>query len=302
MSVTVATNTFTAGGSLPSALRLGAVRLAVTDIDRAIAFYLRIVGLTLRDRRTEAGRAVAHLSNGREDVVELQAEPGARPAGRHAGLYHVALNYDSRLELGRALRRIGETGTVIQGASDHRTHEAIYLADPDGNGLELAWDCPRERWPATIEQYAGGPRPLDVNGLLKLASSDGSHGAGPGRVGHVHLHVGDVERALEFYEGLVGFELQMHLGSGAFVSAGGYHHHLGVNVRHGANAAPPPADAVGLREWRIYLPTSADVAATRARLVGGGAPIYSDRDADFVTADPWGIPLRVAVDPNAGKR
>jgi hypothetical protein len=96
----------------------------------------------------------------------------------------------------------------------------------------------------------------------------------------------------------VGFELQMHLGSGAFVSAAGYHHHLAVNVWQGANAAPPPADAVGLREWRIYLPTTADVAATRPRLVAGGAPIHSDRDVDFVTADPCGIPLRVAVDPN----
>jgi catechol 2,3-dioxygenase len=299
MNVHVVTKTMTARGVLPAALRLGPVRLAVTDLDRAIDFYTRIVGLTVSERRTEAARAVAYLSNGRENVIELQAEPDARPAGRHAGLYHVALNYDSRLELGRTLQRIVDTATPIDGASNHRTHEAIYLPDPDGNGLELAWDFPRDQWPKPQELVRSGPRPLDVEGLLLLASTNAIRGGAPARVGHVHLHVGDVRRALAFYEGLVGFELQLDLGSGAFMSAGGYHHHLAVNVWQGANAAPAPVDAVGLREWRIYLPAPSDVAATRARLVAGGAPIHSDGSVDFLTADPWGIPLRVAVDPNS---
>ena len=299
MNAHVVTKTITAPGVLPAALRLGPVRLAVTDLDRAIDFYTRIVGLTVSERRTEAAHAVAYLSNGRENVIELQAEPDARPAGQHAGLYHVALNYDSRLELGRTLQRIVDTGTPIDGASNHRTHEAIYLPDPDGNGLELAWDFPRDQWPAALDLLAGGPRPLDGKSLLQLASAGGSQGAGPARVGHLHLHVGDVHRALAFYEGLVGFELQVNLGTGAFVSAGGYHHHLAMNVWQGTNAAPPPGNALGLREWRIYLPTGADVAATRARLIAGGAPIHSDGDVDFVTADPWGIPLRVAIDPNS---
>jgi len=283
---------------LPAALRLGPVRLAVTSLDRAIDFYTRIVGLTVGERHTEAARTVAYLSNGREHVIELQAEPDARPAGQHAGLYHVALNYESRLELAHTLRRIVATRTSIQGASNHGTHEAIYLADPDGNGLELAWDFPRDQWP-TPQELVRGTRPLDVEGLLLVASTDATEGGAPARVGHVHLHVGDVRRALAFYEGLVGFELQMDLGRFAFMSAGGYHHHLAVNVWQGATAAPAPVDAVGLREWRIYLPASADVAAIRARLVAGGAPIHSDGTVDFVTADPWGIPLRVAVDPNS---
>ncbi|HEX2126803.1 MAG TPA: VOC family protein, partial [Thermoleophilaceae bacterium] len=141
---------------LPDALRLGAVRLAVTDLDRAVDFYTGVVGLTVAGRGHEGAHQVAHLDTGGasdaggEDVVVLQEEPGARPAGkhaRHAGLYHVALNYPTRLELARALRRIAESRTPIQGASDHATHEAIYLPDPDGNGLELAWDRPREQWP-----------------------------------------------------------------------------------------------------------------------------------------------------------
>ncbi|HEX2101121.1 MAG TPA: VOC family protein, partial [Candidatus Synoicihabitans sp.] len=239
------------------------------------------------------------LSNGREHVIELRAEPDAKPAGQHSGLYHVALNYESRLDLARTLRRIAATRTSIQGASNHGTHEAIYLADPDGNGLELAWDFPRDQWPKPQELVRRGPRPLDVEGLLLLASTDATEGGAPARVGHVHLHVGDVRLAVAFYEGLVGFDLQLDLGSGAFMSAGGYHHHLAVNVWQGANAAPAPVDAVGLREWRIYLPESADVAATRARLVASGAPIHSHGNVDFVTADPWGIPLRVAVDPNS---
>ena len=248
MNAQVVTKTMTAPGVLPAALRLGPVRLAVTDLDRAIDFYTRIVGLTVSARRTEAARVVAYLGNGRENVIELQAEPDARPAGQHAGLYHVALNYESRLELGRTLQRIVDTGTPIDGASNHRTHEAIYLPDPDGNGLELAWDFPRDQWPAALDLLAGGPRPLDAKSMLQLASAGGSQGAGPARVGHLHLHVGDVQRALAFYEGLVGFELQMNVGVAAFVSAGGYHHHLAMNVWQGANAAPPPANTLGLRE------------------------------------------------------
>jgi catechol 2,3-dioxygenase len=252
---------------LPDALRLGPVRLAVTDLDRAVDFYRRVVGLTVASRGREGAQEVAHLSAGGEDVVVLQEEPGARPAGkhaRHAGLYHVALNYPTRLELARTLRRIVETGVRI-GAADHATHEAIYLADPDGNGLELAWDAPRERWPTTLEEYMRvGREPLDFHGLLALTAHEPlAPSAAPGlRVGHLHLHVGDVQ----------------------------------VQVA-GEGVPPAPPDVVGLREWRIYLPTVADVDAARARLVAGRAPVAAAGPDAFTTADPWGIPLRVGVDP-----
>ena len=135
------------------------------------------------------------------------------PAGRHAGLYHYALLYPSREELARAALRLAATRTPIQGASDHRTHEAIYLPDPDGNGIELAADRPRDRWPAGLG-YDGGPAPLDFDALLATVEGETPpEHVGPGlAVGHLHLHVGDVERGLAFYRDVLGFEQQADLG------------------------------------------------------------------------------------------
>ena len=287
---------------LPDALRLGPVRLAVAVLDRSVDFYTRVVGIEVVGRECEDEHVVARLGAGGEELVVLQQEPGGRPAGRHAGLYHVALNYPSRAELARAVRRIVETGTPIQGASDHRTHEAIYLPDPDGNGLELAWDLPREQWPPTPEQYAGGPQPLDLRGLLDLTDGEPlvPQAALGLRVGHLHLHVGDLGEALGFYAALLGFELQVNLGTAAFLSAGGYHHHLAVNTWRGEGAPPAPAGSVGLREWTIYLPDAAAVDAVRRRLAAGGVPVSPVGDAAFTASDPWAIPLQVSVDPDRG--
>lgn len=290
---------------LPDALRLGPVRLAVAELDRAVGFYTGVIGLQVAGRGREGGQEVAHLSAGgpgHEDVVVLQEEPGARPAGKHlphTGLYHVALNYPSRLELARTARRVAGSGARV-GGSDHKTHEAIYLSDPDGNGLELAWDAPREQWPPTLTRYMKeGMDPLDVEGLLAMTAEEHpTPPAAPGlRVGHLHLHVGSIAEARAFYIGLLGFELQMDLGTGAFASAGRYHHHLGFNTWRGEGASPRPADFVGLREWRIYLPAAGDVEAARARLEAGGVRVGSAGPDAFITADPWGIPLRVGLDP-----
>ena len=290
---------------LPDTLRLGPVRLAVTDLNRAVDFYGDVIGLQVSRRGIEGVYNVAHLSAGgpgMEDVVVLQHEPGARSArehARHSGLYHVALNYPTRLELARTARRIVETRTPIQGASNHKTHEAIYLADPDGNGLELAWDFPREQWPTTLARlFSEGRGPLDWDGLLALTAGESALPAAPGlRVGHLHLHVGNLPRARNFYVDLLGFELQMDVGNAAFTSAGRYHHHLGFNTWRGEGAGPAPADVAGLREWRIYLPDSSDVDAARMRLEAGGVHVtFAGSDA-FTTADPWGIPLYVGLDP-----
>src|SRR3954464_6917941 len=153
----------TTAPTLPATLRLGGVPLTVTDIDRSVAWSQDALGR--RVHRHEA--AEAELGDGTETVVSLHEEPAARRPGRHAGLYHYALLYPSREELARAALRLAATRTPIQGASDHGTHEAIYLPDPDGNGIELAADRPREQWPTPQEEFAGGgPRPLDFDSLL----------------------------------------------------------------------------------------------------------------------------------------
>jgi catechol 2,3-dioxygenase len=268
---------------LPDTLRLGAVHLTVTNLDRSVGFYQDALGL--RQHRRED--AVAGLgAGGEEELVVLHEEPGARPAGRHAGLFHYALLFPSREELARAVQRLAVTRTRVSGASDHGVSEAIYLSDPDGNGIELYADRPREVWPppegdARIGMYT---RALDLDDLLRtVAGAEPVAHAGPGlRMGHVHLHVGDIEAARAFYAGVVGFEAMASMPSALFLAAGGYHHHLGVNTWRGEGVGPAPAGAVGLREWTIVLEPSA-LAGLRDRAGVG--------DGD-VLEDPWGIRAR----------
>ncbi len=274
---------------LDPALRLGAVHLTVSDVDRSVAWYQQALGLQVHAHEP----ALAVLGDGAEDVLVLHEDAQARPAGRHAGLYHYALLYPSREELARAALRLAATRTPIQGASDHRTHEAVYLADPDGNGIELAADRPRAAWPQDLG-YAGGPAPLDFEALL--ATIDGEEPrprTGEGlRTGHLHLHVGDLPEALSFYRDAIGFEEQANLGSAAFVSAGGYHHHLGINVWKGQGVGPAPEHAVGLRHWTVELPADADIAAVRARAQAAGAEV-AEHAGGFVVRDPWGTAMAV---------
>jgi catechol 2,3-dioxygenase len=279
--------TTTDTATLPANVTLGTVELAVSELDRAVDFYRDSLGL--RVLRHDPSEAI--LGSDGAGVLALVEQPGALPAGRHAGLYHVALLYPSRLELARVAQRLLIRRTPIQGASDHQTHEAIYLADPDGNGLELAADRPRELWPAPDGPggvIGGRPLPLDMESLLALVGDDPVPAfVEPGlRVGHVHLHVGEIERAIEFYCDVVGFELQANLGSAAFVSAGGYHHHLGFNVWRGADVGPAPAPTVGLRHWTVQLADDAQLQEVRARLDRAGVDVQAVRSG-FLVRDPW---------------
>jgi catechol 2,3-dioxygenase len=272
---------------LPAQLRLGPVHLTVADVDRSIDWYERSLGLRLQNR--EDGKA--ELGDGTETVVVVHEDPEARPAGRHAGLYHYALLYPSREELSRAALRLIETQTPIQGMSDHGTHEAIYLPDADGIGIELAADRALDEWPSFEEEFArGGPAPLDLDSLLATVEGQSPPDrAGEGlRVGHVHLHVGDVGDGLAFYRDVLGFDERANLGSAAFVSAGGYHHHLAFNTWRGEGVGPPPAHSVGLRHWTVWLPSAEDVAEVRRRVEGAGAPL-EEIEGGFRTRDPWGI-------------
>jgi catechol 2,3-dioxygenase len=273
--------------ALPPALRLGEVHLTVADLDRAVAWYQRALGL--RVHRHDP--AEAELGDGAETVLVLHEDAQAGPPGRTAGLYHYALLYPSREELARAALRLAATRTPIQGASDHRTHEAIYLPDADGNGIELAADRPREAWPAGLG-YDGGPAPLDFDALLETVPQEPppDHVGEGLRMGHLHLHVGDVERGLGFYRDVLGFEEQANLGSAAFVSAGGYHHHLGFNVWNGRGVGPAPEHSTGLRRWTVQLGSEDEVAAVRERAGAAGIPA-EDEDGGFLVRDPWGTAL-----------
>jgi catechol 2,3-dioxygenase len=287
----------TSSEKLPGTLELGLVELTVLDLDRAVAFYQDVIGLRLNDR---AGNRVA-LGTGGRDLVVLVEEQTAKRAGRHAGLYHFALLYQSREELAHAALRIARARSPIDGTSDHGTHEAIYLPDPDGNGLELAWDRPRDQWPGTnpAELFAHGPAPLDVDDLLSLVpSQQPARFAGDKlKIGHVHLHVGDLDESVAFYVDALGFDLQTTLGgSAAFVSAGGYHHHLAFNLWRGRNAdrGPDSSTIVGLRHWTIQLRAAEDLAAVRDRIRTAGYD-YEELDSSLLVADPVGILVLIEV-------
>jgi catechol 2,3-dioxygenase len=274
----------TAHPTLPAGLRLGAVHLTVTELDRSIRFYERAIGLRTHSR----GDGDAALGAGGEDLLVLVERSDARPAGRHAGLYHFALLHHSRADLARAMRRLIDTQTPISGASDHGISEAIYLPDPDGNGIELAADRPRERWGDLRDPTTIGPEPLDLQGLLAVVEGEDPQPRAPQElvVGHVHLHVGDIESALAFWRDTVGFEVKTRFPSAAFISAGGYHHHLGLNTWRGEGVPPAPDDAVGLRHWTIVLEDAAQVAGVRERVAQTGAEL-EERPGGFLTRDPW---------------
>ncbi len=290
-SASVSNDTATSPG-LPASLELGAVRLIVTDLDRSIAFYRDVIGL-LPAMSSEAHCCMLSSEDG-SVVLELEARADAERAGMHAGLYHVALLAPSRRELANMVLRIIATRTPVQGASEHHTHEAIYLADPDGNGLELACDWPQSQWPSVRDFEAMRPDPLDVDDLLKQAdpSNVPAH-AGPGlRVGHLHLHVGDIAEARAWYEGVIGFDPIMQIPTASFMSVGGYHHHLAVNTWKGEGAPAVPTTAVGMRWWTVRVPSVADIDALAARLNEANAAYQRVSASCLDVADRWGNVMR----------
>jgi catechol 2,3-dioxygenase len=280
---------------LGTATRMGAVHLTVTDLDRSVAWYEQALGLQLQ-RRDEN---VAALGAGSEDLVVLREDPSAHPSGRHAGLYHLALLFPSREGLARAAQRLAVTRTPIEGASDHGISEAIYLPDPDGNGIELAADRPREAWPDLSNPgWDAGPQPLDLHGLLGLvAGQEPQEHADPGTVvGHVHLHVSDLDEAYAFYGDVLGLEVMTKLPSALFMAAGGYHHHVGLNVWRGRGIPPMPGSGtVGLGHFTRVLDPK-DAGAVRDRALAAGIEVER-RERGTMLRDPHGMHVLILATP-----
>jgi catechol 2,3-dioxygenase len=254
-------------------LAMGPVELTVADMSRALGFYRDVLGLQTREMGE--GARVVELAAGDTVLLRLHERPGARrKPPRSTGLYHVALLTPARRELGRTLARLAEARYPLSGASDHLVSEALYLDDPDGNGLEIYADRPRAEWPRSGREVRMAVDPLDLEGLLAERGDEPWTGMAAGtRVGHVHLHVADLASTEAFYGGLLGFELMQRFSGALFMAAGGYHHHLGLNTWAGVGAPAPPADAVGLRRFSVVLPGEADLEALATRVRGAGAPL-----------------------------
>lgn len=276
---------------------IGSVHLTVRDLGRSIAFYQDRIGLRLNDREGAAAR----LGVPGRDLLVLTENPAARPAPGTTGLYHFALLVPSRFDLARALALLAETRTPMTGASDHGVSEALYLSDPDLNGIEIYHDRPREEWPWQGDRLAMTTDALDLEALLSergsgAPSSGSATGLDPAtRMGHVHLHVADLGAAGSFYVETLGLAPMQRYGPSAlFVSAGGYHHHVGLNTWQGTGAPPPPPDAAGLRHFEIVLPNEEEVETVATRLAEAELPLQKGADGVFLR-DPSrnGILLRV---------
>jgi len=254
------------------ATRLGHVHYTVASLDRQIKFYQERLGFKLHWRKDQS----AGLGGGEEDLLRLTELPGARRVQGTTGLYHTAFLVPTRWELAQLLKRIAETQTPIQGMTNHGTHLAIYLPDAENNGIELAWDFPKEVQPKTFEEMMNRHRGLSPQEVFQALAENPSmiwEGLNVGTtVGHVHLHVADLDQTNQFYRDTLGFDVPFEFpgGSALFFSAGGYHHHIGTNLWQGAGAPPPPADAVGLRSYTVVLPNKDALTRVLNRIAQAG--------------------------------
>jgi catechol 2,3-dioxygenase len=274
---------------LPSATHIGSVHLTVADLEAQRSFYEWVLGLRELERD---GSTVRLGPDGGPVILELTGHPDAprRPHGT-TGLYHLAVLVPGRADLGQALRRVIESGWRFTGASDHLVSEALYLNDPEGNGIEIYRDRPREEWARSDEGVIQmATLPLDLDGVLgEIEAAEPVPALMPAgtHIGHVHLQVANLRDAQAFYSGALGFEVMVRTYPGAlFVSAGGYHHHIGLNTWESAGGSPPPEGSTGLRSFELVLPTAddANLVADRARATGAQV---ETRDGTAILLDPW---------------
>ncbi len=281
---------------------LGSVALTVRDLAATREFYERVVGL--RTIESEPGAARLGVAGG-PPLVELIADPDAplRPQGA-TGLFHQAFLVPTRAELAHAVRRMTEAGWRLAGASDHLVSEALYLDDPEGNGIEIYRDRPRETWQSDEQGIRMATLPLDLRGLMEeelRGAQGGTAHAEMGRgthIGHVHLNVSHLSAAEAFYSDLLGFEVTVRGYPGAlFASAGGYHHHIGLNTWLGEGAPASPPGAVGLRSFEVVVPDASEVDHIRECLIGAGVEVEQAGGDAISAGDPSGN--RVVLRPAA---
>ena len=280
---------------LPAASSIGHAHLQISNLEQGLHFYRDLIGL----RETgQAGKAVALSAAGNSPpLILLAARTNAKPKPPHTtGLFHVAIRFPNRRELARIFRRLVDQGWPFQGFADHGVSEALYLADADDNGVELYADRPGQQWHWRNGEVFMSTAPLDVDGLLREIEQDP---VPPCQIhpktdiGHIHLQVSDLQRAEAFYHGVLGLQVTQRSYPGAlFLSAGGYHHHLGLNTWAGQGALPPPPEAVGLLAFSIQVPNQHTLGTLADRVQSAKMPLQDHSAAisrpAFTTRDPDG--------------
>jgi len=267
--------------------KIGAVHLTVSDLERSVSYYEQQIGLELISQETGQAR----LGAAGQVLLVLTEQRGATVARGVTGLYHFALLLPSRLDLACSLQHLIETRTQFSGFADHGVSEAMYLSDPDGHGIEIYRDRPRGEW-----EYRNGSlhmvtEPFDAEGVLAELQGNGAgwHGLSSGtRVGHIHLHVSDLSAAAHFYTNILGFGLVARYGPSAlFVSAGGYHHHVGLNTWAGVGVPAPSPESLSLQWYEVRLSGPAELDRVLGRIRDAGLDLEED-PAGYVVRDPAG--------------
>jgi catechol 2,3-dioxygenase len=293
-----------AHAEIAAATRMGAVHLVVSDLERSLGYYESAVGLSIR----EHGDGRALLGAGGDDLLVLIEQPGAHPSRGHCGLYHFALLLPQRVDLARWLAHAARDHVALAGLADHFVSEAIYLSDPDGHGIEIYWDRPRKVWEGRVAERMT-TLPLDTSSLFAELAAPASGSLAPGAepvdpmtapfgglpagttMGHVHLCVADIPRTIAFYRDVLGFALMASLGGqAAFLSAGGYHHHIGANTWESAGARQPPEGSATLKQATIVLPSVIERDLVVARVATAGYELRYLEDGALVH-DPSGNPI-----------
>jgi catechol 2,3-dioxygenase len=268
---------------------IGSVHLTVADLDQQQSFYEQAIGLRELGRD---GQTVRLGPEGGPVVLELTGDPDAprRPRGT-TGLYHFAILVPGRADLGQALRRVIDAGWRFTGASDHLVSEALYLNDPEGNGIEIYRDRSRDEWPRDDEGVIQmATLPLDLDGVLgEVDASIPAPAEMPAgtTIGHIHLNVANIPAAEDFYSGALGFDVMVRSYPGAlFVAAGGYHHHIGLNTWESAGGQPPAPGSTGLRSFEIVLPSREEADRVAEHAHAAGADVTAGENGAIVL-DPW---------------
>jgi catechol 2,3-dioxygenase len=266
----------------------GMVSLTVADMERSLGFYRQVLAMELHSRNGDVARLGPEAG---DTLIELVHNPSAKPPQQPAtGLYHMAFRLPERGDLAAILEHMLRLAWPLQGAADHLVSEALYLADPEGNGIELYRDRSRQEWPYRNGELQMATNPLDINGLLaELQQEQVSRTrriASRTVLGHIHLKVAHIATAERFYTDAIGMDLVTHYGgSASFVSAGGYHHHIGFNTWNSAGAPPPAPESTGLRYFSLQLPRRAALESLRAQLLQAQV-VMEEKSQGFLVRDP----------------
>ena len=296
MSTTSSNVEMTPAGVIDAATDIGLLSLTVADLERSFEFYTRAIGFELIEQ--SPGRALLGVDGA--VLLELIERPGAAEwPGYATGLYHFAVLVPTREALGKWLRNWLNLGLPMPGQGDHLVSEALYLNDPDGNGIEVYRDRPRSEWVWEDGKVRMATDPVDIRGVLAAGDRDGVPFAGlPAgtRIGHMHLQVGDIPSTRAFYHDVLGFDVVAEMPTALFMSAGGYHHHIGANIWHSRGQGPAPEGVAGLRYFTITLPTEAARDQVLARLAAAGAPV-EQTSAGVLIRDPSQNRILLQVGP-----